>query len=336
MSNNKNLVSVIVPVYKVEKYLRRCIESVLSQTYENVEVVLVDDGSPDNCPVMCDELAKTDQRIKVVHKENGGLSSARLAGFRESTGEYILFVDSDDYIENNMVEELLTAITDNNADLALCGYFTQYDDSNTENLLPYRKRLLEGKEEITKEYILPLIGTQKGGTNLPGFLCIRMLKRVLVKESFFVSENEVFAEDVVFDLLYSDSINRIAVVNIPLYHYCVNGQSLTNKYRKNKWQMLKNLCAFKSEFLSERGIAGAEERLKNANSSSVFASVDNAVLSGDYRTYLEEVKFLVKDARDIIKKSDKNPMHGTVPLTMFLLNLRAYFVVYRLRKSRMK
>ncbi len=335
MSNN-TLVTIIVPVYKVEQYLVRCVDSVLAQTYRNCEIILVDDGSPDNCPVICDEFAKKDSRIKVVHKVNGGLSSARLAGFKEASGEYILFVDSDDYIENNMVEEMVSAIVKTDSDMSVCGYFTQYETRKLEYLLPYDKHVLEGKEEISKKYILPLVGTLKGDISIPGFLCIRMLKRTLINESFFVSENKVFAEDIVFDLLYSDFVSRIAIVNIPLYHYCVNGQSLTNKYRKNKWQMLKNLYDFKRTFLSERSIIGAEVRLQNAIASSVFAAVDNAVVSANYKSYIAEVKLLTKDAKEIIKKADKNPLHGTVALTMFLLNLRAYFVVYHLRKSRMK
>lgn len=336
MSNTKELVSVIVPVYKVEKYLERCVNSILAQTYKDIEVVLVDDGSPDNCPKMCDELAKTDSRIKVVHKENGGLSSARIAGFKASEGEFVLFVDSDDYIENNMVEELVSAITENDASLAMCAYYTQYDDHKVENLLPVTDTLLSTREEVVEKYILPLIGNKKNGINLPGFIWIRLMRRELINESFFVPENKFFAEDIVFDLMYSDDIKKIAVVNKPLIHYCVNGQSLTNKYRKNKWQMLNNLCTFKKEFLSERSIEGAEERLRSACASSVFASVDNAVLSGSYKSYLAEVKPIVREARDIIKNADKNPSHGTVALTMFLLNLRAYFAVYHLRKSRLK
>ena len=99
---NEPLVSVIVPVYKVEKYLDKCIESIVGQTYENLEIILVDDGSPDNCPTMCDEWAQKDSRIKVIHKENGGLSSARNAGLDACTGDYIGFVDSDDWIEPDM------------------------------------------------------------------------------------------------------------------------------------------------------------------------------------------------------------------------------------------
>lgn len=100
------LISVIVPVYKVEPYLHRCVDSILSQTYTNLEIILVDDGSPDNCPTICDEYAKTDKRVKVIHKENGGLSDARNVGMAAASGEYLMFVDSDDWLENNAVETL--------------------------------------------------------------------------------------------------------------------------------------------------------------------------------------------------------------------------------------
>lgn len=96
---NDPLISVIVPVYKVEKYLDECVESIVNQTYRNLEIILVDDGSPDNCPQMCDDWAKRDARIRVIHKENGGLSSARNAGLDVCTGEYISFIDSDDWLE---------------------------------------------------------------------------------------------------------------------------------------------------------------------------------------------------------------------------------------------
>ena len=93
-----SLISVIVPIYNVEKYLDKCVDSIINQTYKNLEIILVDDGSPDNCPQMCDDYAKKDSRIRVVHKENGGLSDARNAGMKVATGEYVSFIDSDDYI----------------------------------------------------------------------------------------------------------------------------------------------------------------------------------------------------------------------------------------------
>ena len=113
------MVSIIVPIYKVEKYLDECVQSIIKQSYRNLEIILVDDGSPDNCPSMCDEYAEQDSRIVVVHKENGGLSSARNAGIDIARGEYLLFVDSDDYISPIMVETLLDAITETNAKIAV-------------------------------------------------------------------------------------------------------------------------------------------------------------------------------------------------------------------------
>ena len=102
----KPLISIIIPVYNVEQYLHRCVDSVLNQTYKNLEIILVNDGSPDNCPFICDEYAKKDKRIIVVHKENGGLSSARNAGLEIVQGEYISFIDSDDWIHENYNEIL--------------------------------------------------------------------------------------------------------------------------------------------------------------------------------------------------------------------------------------
>lgn len=115
-----NLISVIVPVYKVEKYIKKCIESIINQTYENLEIILVDDGSPDNCGKICDEYAKKDKRIKVIHKENGGVSSARNLGLEKSNGQYITFIDSDDWIEEEYCEILLTTLKEQNADCAIC------------------------------------------------------------------------------------------------------------------------------------------------------------------------------------------------------------------------
>ena len=109
---NEPLVSVIVPVYKVEDYLDKCVESIVKQTYKNLEIILVDDGSPDNCPSMCDSWAQKDSRIKVIHKENGGVSSARNSALDTAAGDYICFVDSDDFIEPNAVGYMLENIGD--------------------------------------------------------------------------------------------------------------------------------------------------------------------------------------------------------------------------------
>lgn len=114
-----NLVSVIVPIYKVEKYLCQCIDSIIAQTYQNLEIILVDDGSPDGCGATCDEYAQNDSRIRVIHKENGGLSSARNVGLAAATGEYVMFVDSDDWIEPDSIQRLYEELVIHNAQMAI-------------------------------------------------------------------------------------------------------------------------------------------------------------------------------------------------------------------------
>lgn len=125
-------ISVIVPIYKVEKYLDKCIESIINQTYQNIEIILVDDGSPDDCGLICDEWAKKDSRIIVIHKENGGLSSARNVGLDIAKGEYIGFVDSDDYIEPNMYYELVKELEANDSDLSICNFYKEDEYGNIE------------------------------------------------------------------------------------------------------------------------------------------------------------------------------------------------------------
>ena len=116
----RDLISVIIPVYKVEKYLCRCVDSVLEQTYTNMEIILVDDGSPDNCPVMCDEYARQDSRVKVIHQENAGLSGARNAGIDMAQGQWLAFVDSDDYLAADFLERLYQACVDTGSSLSVC------------------------------------------------------------------------------------------------------------------------------------------------------------------------------------------------------------------------
>lgn len=113
-------VSVIIPIYNAEKFIGKCVDSVLNQTYTNLEVVLVDDGSKDGCPIICDEYAKKDLRVRVFHKENGGQSSARNLALDNITGEYVSFVDSDDYIESDMIAEMVKQLDKNNGDVAIC------------------------------------------------------------------------------------------------------------------------------------------------------------------------------------------------------------------------
>lgn len=149
------LVSVIVPVYKVEKFLPECVESIRKQTYSNIEIILVDDGSPDNCPQICDTYAQQDCRIRVIHKENGGLSDARNAGIDIAKGEYLCFVDSDDHIQPTMIENLLSAAVTNNVKLALSNLKAVDENGKrvfTADESPVKSGLFSASELLLKIY----------------------------------------------------------------------------------------------------------------------------------------------------------------------------------------
>lgn len=137
-------ISIIVPIYKVEKYLKKCIDSIINQTYSNLEIILVDDGSPDNCPNICDEYAKKDNRIIVIHKKNGGLSDARNVGIEQATGKYISFIDSDDYITNDYIEYLYKLITSYDGDVSIILPQIFYDEQD--------RVIISNKKEIIKVY----------------------------------------------------------------------------------------------------------------------------------------------------------------------------------------
>lgn len=153
MKNNP-LISVIVPVYKVEQYLEKCVESIKKQTYKNLEIILVDDGSPDNCPALCDSLAKTDKRIKVIHKPNGGLSDARNAGINIATGKFITFVDSDDYLNLNFIETLYHNLTETGSDVSICNFQDVYENEEVDTSLKETSKILtfDGSNKFEQLY----------------------------------------------------------------------------------------------------------------------------------------------------------------------------------------
>lgn len=146
---NNPLISIIVPVYNVENYLKKCLDSLLSQTYQNLEIIAVDDGSPDNCGVILDEYAKKDDRVKVIHKENGGVSSARNVGLDNANGEYVIMVDSDDYVSCDFISSLYNNLVEYNTDISVCNYFQLDEDEEPKNLMEEKFILMDKMKMIS-------------------------------------------------------------------------------------------------------------------------------------------------------------------------------------------
>lgn len=212
------LISVIVPAYKVEKYLNRCVDSILSQSYPNIEVLLVDDGSPDSCPQICDEYARRDARVRAIHKPNGGLSDARNAGIDAARGEYVAFVDGDDYVDAEMYAALYQALQKSGDKLAVCGFKKVTDEGvlRKETDMRFAPRLTE--DEFWYQLFFPFRDLGTVAWN-------KLYHRSLFEELRFpvgaIHEDEWLVHK------YVSRAEHISVVNRCLYYYVVREGSIT-------------------------------------------------------------------------------------------------------------
>lgn len=211
----KPKISVIVPVYKAEPYLRKCLDSIVNQTYQNIEIILVDDGSPDNCGAICDEYAAKDKRIQVIHKANGGVASARNAGLDAAAGDYIGWVDSDDWIEPEMFETMLNSAEERKADIVICSRVESYPDSS------FQMRW-QRVEALSKEQAIARLVEDDV---VRSYLCDKLWKRELFRE-IRIPQLKVLEDMAVMYPLFMRA-ERVVCLPDVLYHYEHHDNSLT-------------------------------------------------------------------------------------------------------------
>jgi glycosyltransferase involved in cell wall biosynthesis len=217
------IISIIVPIYNVEKYLHRCIDSILAQTFTDFECILIDDGSPDNCPAICDEYAAKDSRIVVIHQKNAGVSAARNAGLNIARGEWIGFVDSDDWCDTGMFQFLHENAVKHNADVSICGI--KYVNGNT--VIQTKKiasLILDRKNAILKLFDPNYYG---------GYSFNKLIKKIYIDEyKIRYDENLRFMEDTFFFLEIFKCINSVIYSSMPYYNYFQHAQSVINRFHK--------------------------------------------------------------------------------------------------------
>ena len=263
VNQKKPLVSIIVPVYKTEAYLEQCVQSILGQTYENIEVILVDDGSPDRCPAMCDGYARTDSRVTVIHKRNEGAAFARKAGIMASAGRYLLMVDSDDWLDEETVECCVEAAQRDSADCVQFSYVREYPNKSIENPLfeadfSYDEATSEAK---IHRRLVGLIGEElrhhEKIDNL-STVWMKLYRTDAARRGRIISERVVgTSEDTIFNL-YALEGCRVSYVKQCFYHYRKsNAQSITAQYKADlaeKWDVLYQIF---QEYIDSSG-RGAE------------------------------------------------------------------------------
>lgn len=313
-SNVMAQISVIISLYNVEDYMKKCVASVQKQTFSDLEIILVDDGSEDSTGAICDEFARRDSRISVIHKPNGGISTARNTGLKAAESEYVLFIDGDDYIAPDMIERLYGLLNKYEADMSVCGAYNVYGRS--------RKPQCSEREEFVcgsgQAFAYSLTGKK-----MVGSVCTRLMKRKLIEDLQF-PVGKVY-EDIFFTILLMQRVRKVAVTTEPMYYYVHREGSITTMpYQKRDMDVVEAcqeaLDCIREKFPMYR--KEAEFRLTWA----YFTVLDRMLLTENYRE-LEEfgqtVLFLRRHTGSVLKSREFRTARKIGAAALFL-NVRLY------------
>lgn len=323
------MISIIVPVYNVEHVLERCIKSILTQTYTDIELLLINDGSSDNSEFICKKYAEIDSRVHFYTKDNGGAASARNFGIEVSKGEYIQFVDSDDWIEKNMVESMYHALVDYKVDWVICGMKYISLKKTSFNLFGnYCCRLMDEMCKVIMEYYT------KGILHSS---CNKLYKKSFITNN--MKENYVYGEDYIFNLNYLKNISSFVTINDALYIYDCRNESITRGRAKNKEEIIKEQfdisykvlnSLFNSEKLNSVIVKYfLNELIMNfVYTHSVFR-INKSLLMDTFKDYIKYIKIIQNNTNKIHDAISKE-IYGKV--VWYLKVLRVKFVIKEMCK----
>ena len=275
------LVSIVVPVYNVEHYLQECILSLLGQTYKNIEVILVDDGSTDSSGNICDLFAEKDSRIKVIHKRNAGLGYARNSGLEIAKGEYITFIDSDDIAEKNLVELLMNAVHEAVADTCIGGFKRISEDGKILFQERYQPEMYE-RDAVYQNLFARMLGSaadKHDAIRMSVWNVLYSMKIIRENNIRFPSERMLISEDIIWDSEYYRHSEHAAIIDSTAYNYRVTPGSLTQKYKSNKFEMICKLYNV------------LEEKVKDC-----IHQENRKISHNDKKTYKTRIKAILDDS----------------------------------------
>lgn len=328
----EELISIIIPVYNVEEYLFECVKSIVNQTYSKIEIILVNDGSKDNSGKICNDWAKKDDRIRVIHKINAGTACARITGLLNSQAKYIIFVDADDYVDENYVKILYNAMIDNNVDLVTCQFFefrygqkqksdircepAIYDKDKIENLL---KTIFLYDKKIEKSGFYP-------------YLCGKIFKREILVECLNVGKDLFYGEDHVCVFKYVYNINSMLIIPNYLYFYRKREGQVTQLYKNELWENME-LYFRRIKFIDKNNLLNEQI---NYWSFKTLITVINLLFSTD-KNYSYINNIIIKNKKmlfykDALKINHKNlKLKRKVQFVLIKNNLFfLYYVIFKL------
>lgn len=320
-----DLISVIVPIYKVEKYLKKCVESILEQTYNNLDIILVDDGSPDNCGDIIEEFRKKDERIRTIHQKNGGLSDARNSGIKIAKGKYIVYIDSDDWIEKNMIEVLYKDIIKTNSDISVCEFVEEDDFQNILSTKKYNNEIIEfNSKEALKSLIKQDILTNHAWNKL---------YKASLFEGIEYPKGQLM-EDVSTTYKLFEKANKIVYQNTSLYHYIQRETSILGNITEKRINDQEFAFFDRNKYLMEK-YSEFKEIIELDNMYNVKTLYFLAILGG-YKNLYNSKKYVEYYAKykKIYKENKKNPeIKGDKSLQLFYENRIAYKMYVKLKRK---
>ncbi len=327
MSNPK--ISILIPVYNVDRYLKKCLDSISTQTFKDFEVILVDDGSTDDCGRICDEYTRKDSRFSVIHKNNEGVAKARITAFEHCTGDLITFIDSDDYVHPEYLERLSQPILGNGMDMVSCNF---YDVRYQGKSITGNKLTLEGvfsdtdlKDFISNHYFYD---DYCRGYGMPPFLCGKMIKRDYVQKGLINGTGMWFGEDqtAMFSMLYK--IKKLCIIPNRLYYYVHYKEQATQKYSLSLWE---SLIIMFERYKEIDTLSIAEEGLRKRT----FLYIQNTILKKmksaklDYHIFIKHLATVRNNPyMEKFFQPSNIPFGFRKNILYWMLKLRLYSIIY--------
>lgn len=325
MKMEKYKISIIVPVYNAQKYLEKCVSSLKAQTYKNLEILLIDDGSRDESGKMCDALADQDDRIKVIHKENGGLISAWKRGVQESTGEYLSFVDSDDWVDLNMIEEMAQHLTGNTREIIASDYVIERSGGNQEYVY---QRLVSGvydRKRIEAEVIPNLLGSEHRYITFSR--CMKLIARGLIEDNaHYSNEKIVMGEDLTVMIPSLIDCGRLVVMDHKAYyHYLHVDASMAHKYDKNMYKNIRLLRQIILQVIEDK-FAGEERKARQKQADGEYIFLLLLVLKNEARGNPEGYR---RNILEICRTAEIRELVRNTPVTVEETSNRLLYLVLK-------
>lgn len=331
---NKISVSIILPIYNVEKYLKRCMDSLLNQTLKNIEIVMVDDESPDNCPWLCEEYRAKYSNVKVVHKKNGGLGYARNSGLEVCEGEFVAFIDSDDFVDVHMFENLYNYACKNSLDACFCGYNVYKDKQHIrvrQESMDYE--VCDGRVAVDS-VLMDMIGSEPSyhsdvkilSSMWKGIYSLDIIRRNKLQ---FVSERKCIAEDIMFHIDFLPCAEKVGFVPGCYYYYCDNGTSLTRSYRSDRFS--KELYQYSSMEKKLLTYGYNEEMFRNRLDRYLLLKIRACI--SQQQNYISENGYVMmrKEAMKIVCSSEVRSFCKRYPSCLLGMKHRLFFNLVRFK-----